>query len=124
MTDLVVTVPKGRWKEWLAEGDCAGDAATGQTYEFFVGTTPPPIAPGERLYIVAWGLLRGWAPVVRAFGRPRREGGANYYIVRGAGAEACTLAEPIRGFQGWRKVHWLRSKEQPFEDWKTRGVKA
>ena len=23
--DLVGTCPKGFWKEWLAEGDCAGD---------------------------------------------------------------------------------------------------
>ena len=27
MTDLVVTCSQRRWAEWLAEGDCARDAA-------------------------------------------------------------------------------------------------
>jgi len=48
MSDVVVTVPKRRWREWLAEGDCAGE---------------PPARPGDgaggNLHIAADGDIGG-----------------------------------------------------------------
>ena len=32
MVDLVGTCPKGFWADWIAEGDAAGDPATGEEY--------------------------------------------------------------------------------------------
>lgn len=118
MADLVVTVPKGFWLEWLAEGDAAGEPETGQEYGFwFACHQRPPIGPGDRLYIVAWGMLRGYAPVTRLL----REG-RSWVICRQGGAVACTIDEPIAGFRGWREPWWTRGQERPFPDWRTAGV--
>ena len=117
--DLVVTVPKDRWRDWLAEGDCAGTPTSGREYEFSVGTKPP-IQCGERLYIVAHGKLRGYAPVTSvSFIRAPQPGLPTRYFIRRRGdAVACTITEQIRGFRGWRKVWWSREEEQPFPHWR------
>ncbi len=118
MSDLVVTVPKWFWPEWIAEGDAAGDPPTGQEWDFGFGThARPPIQPGERLNVVAHERLRGYAPVVRVDGC--RLGWA---IVRAGGAVACTIDERIKGFRGWRRPWWRRVEERPFPDWKTADV--
>ena len=72
MSDVVVTVPKGLWAEWLQEGDLAGEPWSGEAeYHFWVSPmmfhepAHPWIEPGERVYIVAHGKLRGYAPFVR-----------------------------------------------------------
>ena len=119
MTDLVVTVPRERWIEWLEEGDCAGTPSTRQEYDFSVGSKPP-IQRGERLYIVAHGKLRGYAPVTDIsfnllFASPSLP--SRYYIRRNGGAVACTIDEEIRGFRGWRKVWWSREQEREFPGW-------
>jgi hypothetical protein len=118
--DLVVTVPKDLWADWLDEGDCAGTPASGEEWGFFVSGAQPPIRQGERLYIVAHGMLRGYAPVTRvAQVRPGVWG-----IGRQGGAVAVTIEERIVGFRGWRERWWDRGKEKPFPDWKTAGVET
>jgi hypothetical protein len=64
MADVVVTVPKSLWQEWLAEGDYVGEPVTGEEWAFWVSRRPS-IEPTERVYIVAHGLLRGYAPLTR-----------------------------------------------------------
>ena len=116
--DLVVTVPQDRWKDWLAEGDCADTPPSGREYEYTVGTTPP-IARGERLYIAAYGKLRGYAPVTAVScirGAPGMR--TRYFILRRGDAVACTIDEPIQGFRGWRTVWWPREAERPFPQWR------
>lgn len=113
MTDLAVTVPKWFWAEWIEEGDAAGEPESGTEWGFFMGRKLAPILPGERLYIVAHGLLRGYAPVTRVVP------GA---ICRQGGAVACTIETPITGFRGWRKRWWTREAEREFPNWMTEGV--
>lgn len=84
--DVVVTVPADRWATWLAEGDAAGEPPTGRTYEFKVPSRPD-IEPGDRVYVVAGGKLRGYAPLLRVEERERPDG---VYLIRGAGAVAAT----------------------------------
>ena len=118
MTDLVVTVPKGIWAEWIDEGDAVGDQRdAGEEWAFFLGGNKPDIHPGDRLYIVAHNRLRGYAPVTRL---ARTERG--WAICRRGGAVAVTIPDQIRGFQGWRRVWWNRLDEVPFPDWKTADV--
>jgi hypothetical protein len=117
MSDLVVTVPKQLWVNWISEGDAVGEPASGEEWAFYLGGGRPTVVPGDRLYIVAWGRLRGYAPVTRV---ERTERG--WSICRQAGAVACTIAESIVGFRGWRKRWWYRSTEQAFDDWETCGV--
>ena len=120
MADVVVTVPKRFWAEWLDEGDLPGDEDLGELYDFYLWGAPPAILPGERVYIVAHGRLRGYAPLVE-IGRGVNGG---YSLVRGGGAVACTIDEPIRGFRGWQYVWWDRADEKPFPDWQTAGVEG
>ena len=119
MTDVVVTVPKDRWSEWIAEGDLPGDvwgfgdAGAVGWYDFYIGGPMPDIKPGERVYIVAHGRLRGYAPLVRR---------TAHSLIRRGDAVAVTIPTPIQGFRGWRYRWWHRDEETPFPDWQTEGV--
>lgn len=142
MSDVVVTVPMGKWAEWLDEGDLARDVAAvprgsweveGAAWEgrmeygftMGAGASRPDIGPGERVYVVAHGRLPGWSPFeyfdsAARFGDPRP---GSWAIVRRGGAVACTIAAPICGFQGWRRRWWDRDDELAFPDWRTAGVR-
>ncbi len=143
MTDLVVTCPKTFWREWIAEGDAVGDPPTGTEWGWYMTGHRPPVEPGDRLYVVAWNMLRGYAPVVALKGLsfdphhgatslqgvyvPATEAPKetrDWCICRRGGAVAVTIPEPIKGFQGWRRVNWSRETEVPFPDWQTKGVGA
>jgi hypothetical protein len=110
------------WPSWLAEGDLPGADDGWESHWMFAGA-PPEIRPGDRVYIVAYERLRGYAPFQYveercALDRSRR------CLVRWAGAEAVTIAEPIRGFQGWRYRWWERAAERPYPNWMTDNVPA
>lgn len=116
MADLVGTIPKTFFAEWIAEGDCAGDPYTGEEWGWY---THSPLAAkielGDRFYVVAHGKLRGWAPVTRI-----QHGFSNggWVICRGGDAVACTVPFAIPGFQGLRRVFWKREDEIAFPDWR------
>lgn len=107
MSDVVVTVPARRWPEWLAEGDLPGQPWSGLEFFFHVGSGVPVIKPGERVYIVALGRLRGYAPLVRV----ERIDAGGCELVRRGDAVACTIDEPITGFRGFRYRWWSRTEE-------------
>ena len=117
MSDVVVTVPKGIWEDWIAEGDSVGDPPTGEEWGFYTSGGRPTIERGERVYIVAHNRLRGYAPLTRLVIE-----GWRVVFCRAAGAVAVTIPEPIRGFRGWRYRWWDRSVEVPFPEWKDAGV--
>ena len=116
MTDVVVTVPKGAWSRWLGEGDLAGDPAMYESHFWLAYGRLPAIEHGDRVYIVAHGKLRGYAPLLRVE-RSCRLAPSRSCLVRGGGARAVTIAEPVRGFQGWRYRWWSLSDERPFPGW-------
>lgn len=134
MADVVVTVPKRRWFEWLREGELAyaddslhptgwgGDHEYGFT--FGPNMAVPRIEWDERVYIVAHGRLRGYSPLTRITMAPERFGGrpGGFALVRRGQAVACTILEDIRGFQGWRYRWWERADEIPFPDWRMEDV--
>ena len=142
MTDVVVTVPKRLWQEWISEGDLAHNGlatldpripaawAGEMEYGFNLATRGrPTIDPGERVYIVAHGQVRGYAPLVYIAGAGeaiRRFGAKNtarsFALVRRGNAVACTIPDPVQGFQGWRYRWWDRDDEVAFPDWRTAGV--
>lgn len=117
MADLVVTCPRDFWLEWIAEGDAAGDPPTGEEWGWFMNGRRPPIGPGDRLYVVAHGLLRGYAPVTRLHWT-----GNSGCICRRGDAVAVTIDQTIKGFQSWRYRWWQPGDEKPFPDWRTAGV--
>lgn len=147
MPDLVVTCPKGFWWEWIGEGDAAGAPPTGQEWGWYMSGRRPDIGTGDRLYVVAWGRLRGYAPVtvlrqlcfdtrlgakplngiyadVRTISAdvPARALENSWCICRNGDAAAATIPERIPGFRGWRRRWWPREHELPFADWQTFGV--
>lgn len=119
MADVVVTVPKRLWQEWIAEGDLPGETETGEEYAFSIWGSPPDIKPGERVYIVAHGKLRGYAPLTRIIAGYRR---GEFALCRAGEAVSCTIDEPIVGFRGWRYAWWSRDDERPFPDWRHAGT--
>lgn len=126
---VMVTVAKTEWVRWLAEGDLPGEDTTGEWGMRFGsgrGREPSPpkhLKPGDRVYIVAFGFVRGYAPLVRI-----EQTVHGFSLVRGGGAVACTLRgsdgkpQPISGFQGVRYRFWRDEDEGPFDDWMTHGI--
>lgn len=117
MADVVVTVPKNLWASWIAEGDLPGEPVEYESH-FWIGHLLPEIRPGERVYIVAWGQLRGYAPLVRIEPHCQLRP-AVACLVRSEGATALTIPQGIAGFRGWRYRWWERQSEQPFPEWQT-----
>lgn len=119
MPDICVTVPKSfeyagkiGLAAWVAEGQLPGDEESGQDWHFYMGGAVPNIKPGERVYVVCEGRLRGYAPLVRV-----ERYGNSFALVRRGGAVAVTIDRPIVGFRGFRYVDWDRSEEKPFPNW-------
>lgn len=115
--DCVVTVPARLWRDWIAEGDLPGQEAEYESH-FWVPKPLPRIAPGDRVYIVAHGAIRGYAPLVRTEARcalaPFRG-----CLVREGGAVAVTVPGlEVVGFRGFRYRWWDRADEVPFPRWK------
>lgn len=115
--DVVVTVPADIWPDWIAEGDPAGAEWSGTEWVFTVPTVPKRIRPGDRVYVVAAGRLRGYAPLTRVdvlvelhTSRP--------VLVRRGGAVPVTIERECKGFQGFRYRWWPREDEAPFPLWR------
>lgn len=126
MTDLVVTVPKNfeyggkrGLEAWISEGDAAGDPWTGEEWFYTTWGFKPAISPGERVYVVCNGKLRGYAPLTRLQFHERNRLHQGYVeLIREGGAVAVTLDEPVQGFRGWKYRWWDYSQERPFPDWR------
>lgn len=99
---------------WVAEGDLPGEEWSGNDSHFYLGGGSPDIQPGERVYVVCEGRLRGYAPLVRI----EHFGSRSYALVRQGGAVAVTIDRKIRGFQGFRYRDWAREEERPFPNWR------
>lgn len=120
MPDVVVTVPKNFYYNgktglaaWVDEGDLPEAEWSGEDSHFYLGGTGvPDIKPGERVYVVCEGKLRGYAPLVRI---ERYQN--SYALVRRGGAVAVTIDEPIIGFRGARYRWWDYTDEKPFPSW-------
>lgn len=116
MSDCVVTVPQRLWQPWIAEGDLPGQEAEYESH-FWIPRPIPTILPGERVYVVAFGALRGYAPLVRVE-RSCALNPGRACLLREGGAVALSIPRSIVGFQGYRYRWWDRAEELPFPNWK------
>jgi len=119
--DVVVTVPKSfGLKTWIEEGDLPGEEWSGLEWHFYLFGLLPNIKPGERVYVVYNGKLRGYSELVRVeLGEKYKNGMWSFALVRHNDAEAVTIDEYIRGFRGWKYRWWRREDEKPFPEWQT-----
>jgi len=119
MSDVVVTVPKSfGLARWVDEGDPAGEPWSGELWAFYLYGGVPKIDPGERVYVVCNGKLRGYSPLIQLKTRNLSRDGATCALIRGGDAVAVTIPEAIVGFQGFRYRWWDASIEVPFPDWR------
>ncbi len=117
MADVVVCVPRAKWRDWIGEGVLAGQSST-QRFGFYVRSAErPPIEPGDRVYVIAWDRLRGYAPLVELKEEPD-----GYTFVRTGNAVSCTLPAEVKGFPGWKLRWWQLADEQPFAGWQVDNV--
>jgi hypothetical protein len=112
--DVVVTVPAKSIEAWIDEGDLAGqEDLTYNYYEFKLGCNKPKnLNVGDRVYCVAKGKLIGYSILTRM---EQRDG--CWYLIRSSVAEAVTISEDIKGFQGFRYRWWERKNEASFPNW-------
>jgi hypothetical protein len=122
MSDIVVTVPKTfvyidpkvrGLAAWISEGDAAGEPWSGKEWDYTTWGARPKIEPGERVYVVCEGRLRGYAPLIRLVVDRQWVS-----FFRGGGAVAVTIPEAVQDFYGWCYRWWDRRDEQPFPDWR------
>lgn len=116
VSDCVVTVPARMWRAWIGEGDLPGEEPEYESHFWLPAL--PRIETGERVYVVAHGAIRGYAPLVRVERRcvlaPSRG-----CLVRTGGAVAVTVPGlEVVGFRGFRYRWWEREAEVPFPRWK------
>jgi hypothetical protein len=101
MSDVLVTVPLSFGLDaWIDEGQLPGEPWAGDDWDFYLYGAVPVIVPGERVYILYAGKIRGYAPLVRI----DHHGGGRYSLVRRGGAVAVTIDRVIRGFRAWRNT--------------------
>jgi hypothetical protein len=119
------TGPRDQWRGHLdpdlvvlGQRVPCGAGARDLEWHFYAGGPRPTIAPGDRVYVVAHGLLRGYAPLVRL----EVYSAGRFAFVRLDGGVAVTIDEPVRGFQGWRYRWWERAAERPFPEYERWGV--
>ena len=113
--DVVVTVPlRFGLINWIEEGDPAGSPESGEEWDFYLSRFRPKAHPGDRVYVVYNGLIRGYAPLVRVeYSRYR----GCYSLIRRGGAVAITIPQQVKGFRGFRYRWWNYEDEIPFPDW-------
>ena len=117
MTDIVVTVSSDRWRQWI-DLSPLGEEEYGCSIG---GRYLPSIRPGERVYAVVHGQLRGYAPLAYLdLESPERFGLLSARRLPKAAlglrgvAVGVTIDERITGFRNWRYRWWERWKETPF----------
>lgn len=127
--DLVGTVRKGTWAEWVEEflGDLEDPwtRSTGGCVWWSRHSLARRAERGSRFYVVSEGRLR--LCVTLGHPRPRRPGEWTPLQVDplpegAAGFEPVTLEAGIRGFRGLRRRWWPREIERPCPDWKGAGL--
>lgn len=132
--DVLVTVKEEDWDRWLEDGDLAGDPWSGQEHGITV-MGHPKIEHGERVYILAGGIVRGYAPLIRAEVLWLR-GKWRTTLFRGGGARAmtpmCVYPTTCDCMPKWQAPHpkrivdhhpfqyrsWKYTEEWALIDWK------
>ena len=108
--DIIVTTPKSRMKEAAAEAEACIKAGGGRYFRRFSFDHRPNVEPGDRVFYVEDGFVRGFAVVdaIRKITRmircntTGRVYAAGFYVFMSADSWRWIKPIPMRGFQGYR----------------------
>lgn len=117
MTDIVITIPRETWGDWLAHhgpGLQRGKLRTFHIYDHARGR--PPSSAGDMLYVAAHGRLRCVFLIEQV--HPLRGG----WFIWATMTRSVTLKDHVPGFKGWRRRWWDVAAEEDFDAWRTEGV--
>lgn len=121
MADIVVTTPKGRMAEAAQEAEDVKGWGGGWYVRRIGGGQHPDVGPGDRVFYVEDGFIRGYAIVAEAgFMRADqvcettgRRYCPGFYVVMDAKTWTWIRPIPMRGFMGWRYA--VEAPEWPVE---------
>lgn len=120
--DIIVTTPKSMMADAAAEAEDCKRAGGGQYFRRF--GVRPPVEPGDRIYYVEDGYVRGFALVTEVrheaeqtcetSGHVWSEG---WYVFMDATTWQWIRPIPMRGFQGFRMAYKsIRRSEESFTE--------
>jgi len=108
--DIIVTTPKGRMAEATKEAEDVKRAGGGEYFRRF--SMKPPVEPGDRVFYVEDGYIRGFAVAARVEKKPFVFCGttfqtwpAGWFIYMDATTWKWIRPIPMKGFQGYRLAH-------------------
>jgi hypothetical protein len=114
MTDIVVTVARESWPNFLAEHGAGTNRGRMHVVQFY-GERPQGL-PGDQLYIVSHGRVRCALLIDRIM--PHAGG----WQIIASMLRPVTLAGYVGGFPDCRRRWWNRPDELPFDAWRTEAV--
>jgi hypothetical protein len=108
--DIIVTTPKGEMKNAAREAEDCKRAGGGEYFRRFPVERAPEILPGDRVYYVEDGYIRGFAPIKRILATAAgvrcdttgRHWPPGYYVFMDATTWKWIRPIPMKGFQGFR----------------------
>ena len=111
--DIIVTTPKKEMASAAREAADCIRAGGGEYFRWFPMSCAPSVKPGDRMYYVEDGFVRGFAVVSRCglslanqCATTGRVWPPGYYVVMDATSWRWIRPIPMRGFQGLRYVKW------------------
>ena len=120
MMDIIVTTPKSQMANAAQEAaDCIA-ANGGEYFRRFAPSGVPRIHPGERVWYVEDGFIRGFCMVVGVklasemkCATTGREWPAGHYVIMDATRWYWIKPIPMKGFQGFRYVRFSKCGTYP-----------
>jgi hypothetical protein len=107
--DIIVTTPKAQMETAALEAENIKEAGGGFYFRYLGRQRPKHFDPGDRVFYVEDGFIRGFAYATDVTDTPGmvcdtsgRQFRAGYYAFMDAETWTWVRPIPMRGFQGWR----------------------
>lgn len=110
MTDIVVTVPRAHWPDFIASHRPLFPCARRFCADH------PPLAVADWIFFAAHRRIRCAMEVTQVVRR------GPCLIAAGTFRPALTIAETVPGFPGWRRAWFSMREVKDFSDWRTKGI--
>ena len=114
MTDIVISVAREKWADWLRVH--GAQDRPGHRRNFYIQGAHPPSSAGDRLYVASHGRIRC---VFQIDGiQPLR----GQWFIWATFLQPVAVDGFVQGFPGWKRRWWERDAERAFSAWRTEAV--